>query len=209
MPTPHIINDCFVHRSIKSLFIKSPFAFSKIPSLRSLLRLRRWQQLAELPLWSHVCGISFFPFYFQLARDSEGSQRRSESVTNVRKAFERKRKDLREFISLNAWITGASLAWLFISERHTYYNTIIKRKRVLEGSAVWIYPPFALKNISFHQIFGWRRNVSNFLTSICARRIDAAPLSVTINVYISSTAYTYRQRLQMQKQKTCLFFLKR
>lgn len=44
MPTPHIINDCFVHRSIKSLFIKSPFAFSKIPLHSS--RLRRWHRLA-------------------------------------------------------------------------------------------------------------------------------------------------------------------
>lgn len=59
---PHIINDCFVHRSIKGLFIKSPFASSKIPLLSSLLHLRRWQCLAEFPFWFHVCGFSLFFF---------------------------------------------------------------------------------------------------------------------------------------------------
>lgn len=62
---PHIINNCFVHRSIKGLFIKSPFASSKIPLLSSLLHLRRWQRLAEFPFRFHVCGFSFF-FFFPL-----------------------------------------------------------------------------------------------------------------------------------------------
>lgn len=100
---PHIINNCFVHRSIKGLFIKSPFASSKIPLLSSLLHLRRWQRLAEFPFRFHVCGFSFFFFFsfFQLVKDREGSQRRTESSQNVRKAFETKRKDLWELISLN------------------------------------------------------------------------------------------------------------
>lgn len=38
---PHIINDCFVHRSIMCLFIKSPFAPLKIPLLSSLWHLRK------------------------------------------------------------------------------------------------------------------------------------------------------------------------
>lgn len=65
---PHIINDCFVHRSIKGLFIKSPFASSKIPLLSSLLHLRRWQRLAEFPFRFHVCGFPFFFFFSAGAR---------------------------------------------------------------------------------------------------------------------------------------------
>lgn len=52
--TLHIINDCFVHRSIKSLFIKSPFAVPKISLLSSVLYAGRWWSLAELPLWLYL-----------------------------------------------------------------------------------------------------------------------------------------------------------
>lgn len=54
----HIINDCFVHRSIRSLFIKNPFAFLKIPLLSPLLHAGRWWRLAELPQW--FCLEIFF-----------------------------------------------------------------------------------------------------------------------------------------------------
>lgn len=129
MPTSHIINDCFVHRSIKSLFIKSPFAFSKIPSHSS--RLRRWHRLAELPLCFSfsfffllftsvgslfslfLAFLFFFSFHFHSEQDEEGSQRGG-SMRNVRKASQRQRKDVWELISLNVRTTEASAAWLFI-----------------------------------------------------------------------------------------------
>lgn len=44
----HIINNCFVHRSIKSLFIKRPFTFSKIPGLPHCCMLGDGWSLAEL-----------------------------------------------------------------------------------------------------------------------------------------------------------------
>lgn len=49
------------------MFIKSPFAISKIPLLSSQLHVR-WQSLAEPLLWFNVCGILF---YFQLMQDKE------------------------------------------------------------------------------------------------------------------------------------------
>lgn len=108
---PHIINDCFVHRSIKGLFIKSPFASSKIPLLSSLLHLRRWQYLAEFPFRFYVCGYSFLLFCW--CKTEMKSKKDWKNVQNVRKAFETERKDLWELISLNVRITGAAIAACF------------------------------------------------------------------------------------------------
>lgn len=61
---PHMVNDCFVHRSIKGLFIKSPFASSKIPLLSSLFtHPKRWQSLAAFPFQFNVFGFPFLSFF--------------------------------------------------------------------------------------------------------------------------------------------------
>lgn len=81
----HIINDCFVHRSIKGLFIKSPFASSKIPLVSLLLHLRRRLLHAKFLSW-FSCQRVFF-FYFQLALDRKGSQRRTEYTEIYKESF--------------------------------------------------------------------------------------------------------------------------